>query len=449
LLQYNTNDVTAQYPIRGRNASEIAGSIEEGIMRARLRPGDRIPTVRELAVALRLSPTTVAAAYHNLRTRGLIVAHGRRGTAVSAQPPIVSRARVVIPAGVRDLITGSPDPALLPPLGPVLSHVNLRPRLYGEGTNIPALVEAAGREFAADGIPSAPIAVVSGALDGIERVLNAHLRPGDRVAVEDPGYAALLDLLKAMGLGAIPMRLDDLGVLPGELLSALEAGAQACVLTPRAQNPSGAAFAARRVAQLRRILGEHPRVLAIEDDHAGPIAGVRALTVMTADHPHWAIVRSVSKSLGPDLRLAVMTGDAMTIARVEGRQSLGAGWVSHILQQVVLNLWSDPKVAKLLDKASAAYTARRTAMVAALARHGIAAHGRSGLNVWAPVPEEQAVVQSMQAAGWGVIAGERYRIKSPPAIRITISRLGPGDAERIAADLARSLQPERRRSHLA
>jgi DNA-binding transcriptional MocR family regulator len=355
----------------------------------------------------------------------------------------------VIPAGVRDLITGSPDPALLPPLAPALAHLNLRPRLYGEGTNIPALVEAAGREFAADGIPSAPIAVVSGALDGIERVLNAHLRPGDRVAVEDPGYAALLDLLKAMGLGAIPMRLDDLGVLPGELLSALEAGAQACVLTPRAQNPSGAAFAARRVAQLRRILGEHPRVLAIEDDHAGPIAGVRALTVMTADHPHWAIVRSVSKSLGPDLRLAVMTGDAMTIARVEGRQSLGAGWVSHILQQVVLNLWSDPKVAKLLDKASAAYTARRTAMVAALARHGIAAHGRSGLNVWAPVPEEQAVVQSMQAAGWGVIAGERYRIKSPPAIRITISRLGPGDAERIAADLARSLQPERRRSHLA
>ena len=441
--------MTTQYPIRGGSASEIAGSIEAGITGARLRPGDRIATVRKLAATLRLSPTTVAAAYQNLRARGLIFADGRRGTAISPQPPIISRAHTEIPADVRDLITGSPDPALLPPLAPVLSRINLRPRLYGESTSLPALLELAAREFTADGIPSGPIAVVSGALDGIERVLNAHLRPGDRAAVEDPGYAALFDLLKAMGLKAVPMQLDDMGVIPAELSSALKAGAQACVLTPRAHNPSGAAFDSRRAAALRRILAEHPRVLAIEDDHAGPIAGRRAVTVMTADRPRWAVVRSVSKSLGPDLRLAVMIGDATTIARVEGRQSLGAGWVSHILQQVVVGLWGDPKVARLLNKAAAAYTARREAMVEALAHHGIAARGRSGLNVWVPVPEEQAVVQSMQAAGWGVIAGERYRMKSPPAIRITISRLGPGEAEQIAADLARGLEPERLRSHLA
>jgi hypothetical protein len=55
------------------------------------------------------------------------------------------------------------------------------------------------------------------------------------------------------------------------------------------------------------------------------------------------------------------------------------------------------------------------------------------------VPEEFAVVQSMLAAGWAVSAGERYRIKSPPAVRISIGTLMPGEYEKIAADLSASL----------
>lgn len=131
----------------------------------------------------------------------------------------------------------------------------------------------------------------------------------------------------------------------------------------------------------------------------------------------------MSKSLGPDLRFAILSADPTTIARVEGRQLVGTGWVSHILQGLVEGLWSDPAAQARLRAAADAYAARRGALLEALARHGIRAHGRSGLNVWVPVPEEVGVVSRLAEAGWAVRAGERYRIKSPPAVRITVSRL--------------------------
>jgi DNA-binding transcriptional MocR family regulator len=137
-----------------------------------------------------------------------------------------------------------------------------------------------------------------------------------------------------------------------------------------------------------------------------------------------------------------VAGDATTIARVEGRQNIGAGWVSHILQGLVEVLWSDSATAELLRSAADRYTERRAALITTLQRHGIAAHGRSGLNVWIPVPEEVGVVTSLAAAGWAVRGGERYRLKSPPAVRVTTATLQPREAPRFAADFRRSLRSE-------
>jgi DNA-binding transcriptional MocR family regulator len=110
--------------------------------------------------------------------------------------------------------------------------------------------------------------------------------------------------------------------------------------------------------------------------------------------------------------------------------------VSHILQKQVAALWRDQRVRTMLAAAARAYAERRAALLRELAARGIPARGASGLNVWIPLADEAAVAQALFQRGWAVNAGERYRIASPPAIRVTVAALLPRDAARFAADLA-------------
>jgi DNA-binding transcriptional MocR family regulator len=308
--------------------------------------------------------------------------------------------------------------------------------LYGEPSALPQLTALAREQLRADGIPAEALCVVSGALDGIERVLAAHLRAGDRVAVENPGYAALFDLLRAQGLGLLGVEVDQIGMRPADLERALAAGARAVVITPRGQNPTGAALDHVRAGQLRAVLACRPEVLVIEDDHLGLLAG-SPLHTSVAGRTRWAATRSVAKALGPDLRLAILAGDPLTVARVEGRQQCGPGWVSHILQRLVLELWSDAGVGELIARARATYDRRREALLRALRARDVKASGSSGLNVWVAVEDEAAVLAALLQRGWAVAPGGPYRlVGAPPAIRITTATLSEGEAQPLAHDLA-------------
>jgi len=421
--------MTVQKYLRGRTAASLAEGVEAAIRDGALRPAERLPTVRALAAQLSLSPTTVAAAYRALQRRGVLVADGRRGTRVSFAPPVPVTAPPLPPRAL-DLASGNPDPALLPDLAPALARIARRPlaaHLYDGPAKRPELLELARARLAADGLRADAVAVTSGGLDGVERVLAARLRPGDRVAVEDPGFGGVLHLVRALGMTLVPVALDEEGPLPDALAHALARGAAAFVVTPRAQNPTGAALSAARARELRRVLRAHPEVVVIEDDHAGDVAGAPARSVVARETRRFAIVRSVSKGLGPDLRLAILAGDDETVARVEGRQLLGLRWVSHLLQRVVVELWRDPDVDALLRRAETTYAARRRALVDALAARGVEARGATGLNVWVPVPAEAPVLQGLLAAGYAAAPGERFRLQSPPAVRVTTAAL-PADA---------------------
>src|SRR5262249_49526655 len=154
----------------------------------------------------------------------------------------------------------------------------------------------------------------------------------------------------------------------------------------------GAALGAERARQLRDVLARHPGVLVVEDDYVGAVAGTPYHGVHEGS-PRWVVIRSLSKVLGPDLRIAPLAGDPLTISRVEGRQLLGPGWVSHLLQQTAAELWSAAGTKALLPRAARTYAERRTALVDALAAHGIEAQGDSGLGVWVPLAEESVAVQ--------------------------------------------------------
>lgn len=340
--------------ISGTTTVNIAASVETGVANGKIVSGSLLPPVRTLASHLGVSPATVAAAYRLLQDRGVVAADGRRGTRVRPAPPISFPREAPLPQGVRDLSDGNPDAALLPRLPKLV----LDQRLYGEELNDPELLEVARQQFRADGLPSEHVSVVSGALDGIERVLREHLRAGDRVAVEDPSFTGVLDLLSALSLTAVPVAVDDQGLLPAELKKVIRS-CDAVIVTPRAQNPTGAALTTRRARELRTILSIRPDLLLIEDDHAGPVAGVDYVTLIDRTRTRWAVARSVSKFLGPDLRVALLAADAHTHARVEGRQTLGSRWVSHILQRIVVALLRDPAP----SRARRVYAERRQALL--------------------------------------------------------------------------------------
>jgi DNA-binding transcriptional MocR family regulator len=310
--------------------------------------------------------------------------------------------------------------------------------LYGEPAVSTELAEYAESALTDDGVPGEHIAVTAGALDGIERVLAAHLRPGDRVAIEDPGWANLLDLLAALGFSAEPIRVDDDGPVTADVARALRRGVRALVVTTRAQNPTGAAVSAARSKELRALLVEHDDVLLIEDDHCAGIAGA-PLHPLAGATRHWAFVRSTAKAYGPDLRLALLAGDRRTVERVHGRLRLGPGWISHLLQDLAVGLWRDTAAAGLVHRAETVYAHNRERLQTALADRGVASSARSGLNVWISVPDETVAITRLLSAGWAAAPGTRFRIATPPGIRITVSGIDADDIGPLADAVAEAV----------
>lgn len=415
--------------MRGARASDIAAAVESAITAGRLTAGAPLPTVRDLAAQLGVNANTAASAYRLLRERGTVETHGRNGTRVRNRPATSAASRTLaLPPGTVDLSTGNPDPALLPRLRP---RPVTEPALYGDPVLDPELAHRGQQLLRRDGIDSTRLLCTFGTLDGIDRVLTAHLRPGDAVAVEDPGWTQLIDLLAADRMTVLPVSVDDDGPDPEALAAALASGARAFIATTRAQNPYGSSTTLDRAAALRAVLSGHPDTLTIDDDHGAELASDGPYVLAGATR-YWAYLRSASKAYGPDLRIALLAADETTHDRVAGRLRHTSRHVSRIIQGTWSDALADNKTQRLVRSAEERYNERRRALLDALYARGIEAHGRSGLNVWVPVSDESAALSALLAAGYAAAPGSWFRIRSGPALRVTTATLDPEVAPRVA-----------------
>lgn len=428
----------AVHYIRGRTAVKIAESIEQAVRGGTVKSGQVLPAVRTLAERLGVSPATVAAAYRGLQGRGVIISRGRNGTRVSHLPLARKRVPLKVPPGARNLMDGNPDMRLLPDLTPKLRTLSVRPVMYGEPPEDPDLLKLLTEEFAADGIKGSELTLVHGAMDGVERVLADCAKCGDRVGIEDPCFGTVVDITLSRGFSVVPIAIDEQGPRPDALAQACAEGLRVLIITPRSQNPTGACLTAERARELRGVLKEHPDIMIITDDHAAWVME-RPLHLLHGPGRRWVYIRSFSKPLNPDLRMAAITGDEASMTKIRDRLIVGERWVSHVMQRLAWAMLSDASVRQHLRQVAATYTARRTALREALKARGVPSLGESGYNVWVPVAEETPVVQAMLERGWAISAGERFRIHAAPAVRITAATLEPAESVQVANDLAEVL----------
>jgi DNA-binding transcriptional MocR family regulator len=415
--------------VHDRSARGVAAALSRLVTSGELPAGVRLPTVRSVARTLGISPTTVSEAWQSLARAGAIETRGRAGTFVLAPPRLRERLRYVrllAGAGERmlDLSTGVPDHELLPALSPALRRAGdtQLTTSYLDEPLLPSL-EAVLRERWP--YPPAQLTVVDGALDALDRITATAVRFGDHVLVENPTFPPTLDLLDSVGAVAVGVPVDEQGLCPEALATALDRAPVALYLQPRAHNPTGASATSDRVEQLAKVLAAHPyggSVLVIEDDHAGDIATAPPVSLGTHLPDRTVRIHSFSKSHGPDLRLAAVGGPSDVVSAVADRRLLGPGWSSRLLQAVLLDLLASETTARRVARARQEYARRRETLASALAARGMTAVAGDGINMWLEVADQQVAMLTLAAYGIAVAPGAPFEVTplGTDHIRLTV-----------------------------
>jgi DNA-binding transcriptional MocR family regulator len=333
-------------------ADELAQLIRQGV----LRPGERLPSVRQLTQEKRLSASTVVQALRQLEEQGLVEARPQSGFFVRrrVQGGLVAKSSSALPeagavSGIQQAVPVTLNANLLRvvksctqpgvvPLGAALPAAELLPvaaihRLYGkvvrqyphllDGSNYfamnhPALVRQLVRRSISWGGPLAAeeIVITHSCTEALSLCLRTVTRPGDTVAVESPGYYLMLQLLENLGLKAleIPTTADQ-----GISVEALELATReqsperrisACLFVPNASNPLGSIMPDTRKAQLAALLAER-RIPLIEDDIYGDLHfdAQRPWPIKAFDRSgNVLLCSSFSKSITPGLRIGFIAG---------------------------------------------------------------------------------------------------------------------------------------------
>ncbi|MEM7286835.1 MAG: aminotransferase class I/II-fold pyridoxal phosphate-dependent enzyme [Actinomycetota bacterium] len=423
-----------------RTGRGIALAIGSLVGDGALRPGDQLPTVRALAAHLGVSPNTVAEAWRLLQTHGAISTDRRRGTQVRARQVRLDGRYWQVPVAPGtielDLSTGTPDEALLPPLGPVLHrlHADVTFSSYVDPPIVAALETEIRHRWPYE--PEA-ITIVDGAQDALDRLVGELVGIGDTVVVEDPTFPPLIDMLELAGARVIGVPVDPDGIEVDGLREAMSTDPVAVWLQPRAHNPTGTIMTGDRRDAIARLIGG-TRTLVVEDDHSGDASGAAIHSVGVGLPDQVVHIHSFSKSHGPDLRIAAIGGPTSVLDGVVRRRTLGPAWTSRLVQQILLVMLQDPEIEQTVAAAADAYARRRAALEDGLAARGVAVGRGAGLNLWVPVEDEQRAVVALAAHGVGVAPGAPFRVADEPDhhIRVSLGTLPDDRVDEVASTIA-------------
>ena len=427
-------------------AGGVATAIGSMVRRGELGHGDRLPTVRQLARSAGVSSSTIAEAWRILARHGLIETARRNGTTIRAARTEMTGRFWRVPAtiaanggpSILDLSTGTPDTDLLPTIASMLDGLRA-------DISITSYIDRPVLEELEDLLRSrAPfeveaVTVVDGSLDALDRCISALVHFGDAVVVEDPTFPPILDMLERAGAEVIGVPIDEHGIIPGRLAEVLTVQPVLAILQPAAHNPTGRSMSTERIDVVAALFAElAPDTWIVEDHHAGDLVAGPVPSI-GVHLPHRVVhIHSFSKSHGPDLRIAAVSGAAEPIAAVVDRRRLGPSWTSRLIQHILLTLLRDAATDELVTHATTVYDERRLAVCDGLAGHGIAVVSSAGLNLWVPVVNEQRSVLALALAGIGVAPGAPFSVDSsvlPHHIRVSLGNVR-SDIDRLVETIA-------------
>jgi GntR family transcriptional regulator/MocR family aminotransferase len=397
-------------PLRAQLERQLRESVRAGA----LRDGAALPSSRALAVELGVARGVVTEAYAQLAAEGYLVASQGAPTRVAAAPAAAPATREPADDALAprfDFRPGQPDPALFPRMawaGAVRQALRDVPDArfgYGYPRGIPELCGALATYLGrVRGVVADPqtIIVTAGVTQGLTIAARALLARGVRtLAVEDPGSVDMRGPLAALGLELVPVPVDRDGL---DVAALARSGAEAVLVTPAHQYPTGVVLAPDRRAALRAWGG-----WVLEDDYnaeyrydRAPVGALQGL-----DRERVIYLGSISKTLAPALRLGwLVPPPAFADAMREFKHAADRG--SPVLEQLGLAVLLDRgELDRHLRRSRLVYRRRRNILVDALARHLPHArpHGAAaGLHLLVELPgvDEAALLAAAEAEGVGI-----------------------------------------------
>ena len=348
-------------------ANEFSALIAEG----RMLPGDRLPSVRQLAQQRRLSISTVVQALRMLESRGMVEARPQSGyyvrrrlarlvettgtpqalpTDVGVSRRLVEVLRANEAPGMVPLGSALPAPELLlaPRLNRLYASVARRqPKLlagssHGDLSEAP-LVRAITRRALewGDSMAAEEVVVTNSCTEAMTLCLRAVTKPGDTVAVESPTYYVMLQLLEAMGLRALEIPTHPVsGISPEALeLATRERRVAACLLIPNGGNPLGCVMPDAAKQRIADLLAAR-RIPLIEDDIYGDICfgGARPRPIHAFDTSgNTLLCTSFSKTVSPALRVGFVAA-GHRVGDIVLQKTLTSGKTNALTQRVIAEL---------------------------------------------------------------------------------------------------------------